>query len=174
MDYFTIELVSNASSELFLNTTLSSFTNFLPDQVNIGGQWEVAVSQISCPSMYQIVREGKFLFHVNELSKTIDYYYLEPGLYHSITDIVEAMSSPIQKKNDHNTTCISVKVDLRTQKIAFLLVNDEPSFVISSIVLGHIFGGDVPNDWGISMLGKGPHKFLLAYDIVRSWFTLIL
>ena len=60
-----------------------------------------------------------------------------------------------------------MKVDRRTQKIAFLLVNDEPISVISSIDLGHIFGGDVRNDRGILMLGKGPHKPLFAYDIVR-------
>ena len=93
MDSFTIELVSNASSELFPDNTLSSFTNFLPEQVNLEGQWEVTVSEISYPSMYQNVTEVKFLFHDNELSKTKDYYYLEPGLYHSITDIVEAMNS---------------------------------------------------------------------------------
>ena len=167
MDSFTIELVSNASSELFPDNTLSSFTNFLPEQVNLEGQWEVAVSEISYPSMYQNVTEGKFLFHDNELSKTKDYYYLEPRLYHSITDIVEAMNSLIQNRNNHNTPCIGVKVDRRTQKVAFPLVNDDSSLVISSIDLGHIFGGDVRNDRGILMLVKGPHKPLFAYDIVR-------
>ena len=49
MDSFTIELVSNASSQLFPNNTLSSFTNFLPEQVNLDGQWEVAISEISYP-----------------------------------------------------------------------------------------------------------------------------
>ena len=43
MDSFTIELVSNASSEFFPDNTLSSFTNFLPEKVNLEGQWEVAV-----------------------------------------------------------------------------------------------------------------------------------
>ena len=167
MDSFTIELVSNASSELFPDNILSSFTNFLPEQVNLEGQWEVAVSEISYPSMYQNVTEGKFLFHDNELSKTKDYYYLEPGLYHSITDIVEAMNSLIQNRNNHNTPCIGVKVDRRTQKVLFSLANDESSMVISSIDLGHISGGDVRNDRGILMLGKGPHKPLFAYDIVR-------
>ena len=38
MDSFTIELVSNASGELFPDNTLSSFTNFLPEQVNLEGQ----------------------------------------------------------------------------------------------------------------------------------------
>ena len=96
MDSFTIELVSNASSELFPNITLSPFTNFLPEQVNLEGQWEVAVSEISYPSMYQNVTKETFLFHDKEISRTRDYYYLEPGLYHSITDIVEAMNSLIQ------------------------------------------------------------------------------
>ena len=133
MDSFTIELVSNASSELFPDKTLSSFTNFLPEQVNLEGQWEVAVSEISYPSLYQNVTEGKFLFHDNELSKTKDYYYLEPGLHYSFTDIVEAMNSLIQKRNDQNTTCIGVKVDRRSLKATLLLVNDESSLVISSI-----------------------------------------
>ena len=167
MDSFTIVLVSNATSELFPDNILSSFTNFLPEQVNLEGHWEVAVSEISYPSMYENVTEGKFLFHDNELSKTKDYYYLEPGLYHSITDIVEAMNSLIQNRNNHNTTCIGLKVDRRSQKATFSLVNDKSSLVISSIYLGHNFGGDVRNDRGILMLGKGPHKPLFAYDIVR-------
>ena len=58
MDSFTIELVSNASRELFPDNTLSSFTNFLPEKVNLEGQWEVAVSEISYPSMHQNITEG--------------------------------------------------------------------------------------------------------------------
>ena len=112
--------------------------------------------------MYQNVTEGKFLFHDNELTKAKVYYYLKTGLYHSITDIVEAMNSLIQNRNNHNKTCVGVKVDRRTQKIAFLFVNEESSLVISSIDLGHTFGGDVRNDWGILMLGKGPQKPFFA------------
>ena len=62
MESFTRELVSNASGELFPNNTLSSSTNFLPEQVNLEGQWEVAVSEISNPSMYQKITEGNFKF----------------------------------------------------------------------------------------------------------------
>ena len=53
MDSCTTELVSNASGELFADNTLSSFTNSLPEQVNLEGQWEVVLSEISYPSMYQ-------------------------------------------------------------------------------------------------------------------------
>ena len=43
MESFTIELVSNASAQLFPDNTLSSFTNFLPEQLNLDRQWEVAI-----------------------------------------------------------------------------------------------------------------------------------
>ena len=69
MESFTIELVSNASTQLFADNTLSSFTNFLPDQLNLEGQWQVAFSEISYPSMYQNVTEGKLIFFDKKLSK---------------------------------------------------------------------------------------------------------
>ena len=71
---FTIELVPNASWQLFLNNTLSSFTKFLPEHVNLDGQWEVAISEISYPPMYQSVTEEKFFFYGDELSKTTEVY----------------------------------------------------------------------------------------------------
>ena len=37
MDSFTIELVSNASFNCYPNNSLSSFTNFLPEQINLKG-----------------------------------------------------------------------------------------------------------------------------------------
>ena len=124
MDSFTIELVSNASGELFPDNTLSSFTNFLPEQINLEGQWEVAISEISYPSMYQNITEGYFKFFEEKLSKSTSTYNLEPGLYTSITDIVEAMKTLIQERNNHNETCITVKVSRRSQKVVILLAND--------------------------------------------------
>ena len=162
-----IELVSNASGELFPNITLSSFTNFLPEQVNLEGQWEVAISETSYPSMYQNLTEGKFKFFDQKLSKSTSTYNLEPGLYTSITDIVEAMNMIIQERNNHNETCITVKVSRKTQKIVILLANDTSGLASCSTDLGHIFGNNVGNEFGVLMIGKGPHEPEFAYDIVR-------
>ena len=74
MDSVTIELVSNASLQLFPNNTLSSYTNFLPEQVKLDGQWEVAISEIPFPSMYQNVAEGKIMFYDEKLSKKREAY----------------------------------------------------------------------------------------------------
>ena len=87
MDSFTIELVSNASGYLFPDNILRSFTKFLPEQVNLKGQGEVASSEKSYPSMYQNILEGKFKFFDKKPSKSTSTYSIEPALYTSITDI---------------------------------------------------------------------------------------
>ena len=91
MELFTEELVFNASAQPYLDNTFSSFTNFLPEQLNLEVQSEVEIWEISYQSRYQ------FIFFDNELSKVLDFYYLEPGLYPSITDIVEAVNTLIQE-----------------------------------------------------------------------------
>ena len=167
MDSFTIELVSNASGELFPDKTRSSCTNFLPEQVKLEGQWEVAISEISYPSMYQNITEGCFKFLDEKFSKSTSNYNLEPGLYTSITDIVEAMNTLIEEKNNHNDTCITVKVSRRSQKVVVMLANDSSGLAFCSTDLGHTFGNIVGNQFGVFMKAKGPHEPQLAYDIVR-------
>ena len=62
MNSFTIELVSNVCFNCYPNYCLSSFTIFLPEQIHLKGEWEVAISEKSYPSLYQNVTEGKFIF----------------------------------------------------------------------------------------------------------------
>ena len=140
MESFTIELVSKASGEWFPDNTLSSFTNFLPEQVNLEGQWELAIPEISYPSMYQNITEGKFKFFDEKLSKSTSTYNVEHGLYTSITDIVEAMNRLIQERNNHNETCITVKLSRIQQKVVIMLANDTSGLAFCSTDLGYIFG----------------------------------
>ena len=167
MNSFSIELVSNASGELFPDNTLSSFTNFSPEQLNLEGQWEVAISEISYPSMYQNITEGKVKFFDEKLSKFTSSYKLEAGLYTSITGIVKAINMLDQEKNNHNETCITVKVSRRTQKVAVMLEKDTSGLAFCSTDLSHIFVNKVGNEIGVLMKGKCPHQPEFAYDIVR-------
>ena len=148
MDLFTIELVFNASSQPFPNKTLSSIKKLLPEQVNLDGQWEVAISEICYPSRYHNITEGKFMFYDGKLSKTTEAYYLETGLYSSITDIVEAMNTLIQDRNNHRDTCITIKDSRVTQKVKVYLTNKDSSLVVLSTDLEPMFGGDMGNDFG--------------------------
>ena len=154
MESFTIELVSNASAQLFPDNTLSFFTNFLPEQLNLDGQWEVAISEISYPSMYQNVTEGKFVFSDKKISKSSEAYYLEPGLYPSITDIVEAMNILIQERHNHSENCITVKLSRRTQKVEIYLANEGYGLAFFSTDLGHFFRINVRNELAVTLGGK--------------------
>ena len=140
MESFTIELVSNASARLFPDNTLSSFTNFLPEQPNLRGQWEVAISEISNPSRYQNVTEGKIMFLNKKLSMSSEFVYREPGLYSSITDIIEAMNTFNQERHNHSENCITVKVSEKTQKVSIYLANERSGLAFFSADLGHFFG----------------------------------
>ena len=104
------------------------------------------------------------MFYDEKLSKTTEAYYLEPGLYSSITDIVEAMNALIQEGNNHRD---AIKVSRVTQKVKVYLANEESRLSIFGNDLGHIFGGDLRNDPGILMRGKEPHEPTFAYNIVR-------
>ena len=84
MDSFTIELVSNASFSCFPNNSFISLTNFLPEQIHLKGEWEVAISEISYPSLYQNVSEEKLTFidgrESPEEKRKIQPMHIETGL----------------------------------------------------------------------------------------------
>ena len=101
------------------------------------------------------------------LSKSSEFYYLEPGLNPSIKDIVEAMNTLIQNRHNHSENCVTVEVSRRTQKVEIYLANEESGLAFFSTDLGHTFGIIVGNEFGVMLRGKGPHKPKFAYDIVR-------
>ena len=90
MKSFTRELVSNASVQLFLDITLSTFTKILVEQLNLEGQLELGIAEKPYKSRYHLVKKS---FGFGEtFSKSSTIHYLEPGLYPSLTDFVEAMN----------------------------------------------------------------------------------
>ena len=158
---------------MFPDDTFSSFTNFLPEQLKLEGQWEIAVSEISYPSLYQNITEEKFKFIDEQLSKSTTTCSLEPSLYTSIRDIVEAMNTLIQERKKSNQTCITVKVSRRTQKVVIMLANDTSGLAFCSTDLAHIFGNNVGNEFGVLIIEKGPYEPEFAYDIVRTHLLMI-
>ena len=117
--------------------------------------------------MYRNVTEGKFMFFDKKHSNSSEFYYMGPGLYHSVTDIVKAMNTLIQDRHNHSEICITVKVSRRTQEIAIYLANKRSGIAFFSTDLGYFFESNVGNEFGIMFRGKGPHKPEIAYDIVR-------
>ena len=59
---FTVELVSNTSTQLLSDNSPSLFENVLPEQLKLECQWDAGISKKPHPSMYKVVIEGKFRF----------------------------------------------------------------------------------------------------------------
>ena len=117
--------------------------------------------------MYKNFTEGKFLFLDKKFPKSSEFYYLESGLYPSITVFVEAMNTLIQERHNHSQNCVTVKVSRRTQKVDISLANEGSGLAFLNTDLGHISGSSVGNDFGVMLRCLGPNKPEFAYDIVH-------
>ena len=170
MSSFTVELVSNGSFDCYPNNTLSSFTNFLPEQINLDGEWEVAITELSYPSLYKNITEGKFFF-VDEATpdtKPSDYYTLGQGLYPLISDIVNEINKNISEREMCEETPIKSHVYKITQRISLSLPNQSSIFVIFSGDLCHVFGcEEAVYGMGVFMGGAVPHFPKFRYDILQ-------
>ena len=77
------------------------------------------------------------------------------------------MNILIEERHNHSENCIKVKVSRRTQKVEIYLASEGSGLAFFSTDLGHIFGSNVGNEFGVLLRGKGPHKPEFDYDIVR-------
>ena len=91
------------------------------------------------------------MFFDKKLSKSSEFYYREPDFYPSITDIVEAMNTLIQGKNNHSETYITVKLCRRTQKGEIYLANEGSGGAFFSTDVGHIFRSNLGNEYGVML-----------------------
>ena len=76
------------------------------------------------------------------------------------------METLIQERHNHSESCVTVKVSRRKQKSEIYLANKGSGLAFFSTNLGHIFGSNVGNEFGVMLRKKGPHKPEFAYDIV--------
>ena len=83
------------------------------------------------------------------------------------------MNILIQERHNHSENCIKVKVSRRTQNFETYLAYKASGLAFFSRHLGHIFGSNVGNEFGVMLRGKGPHKPDFAYDIVRTLSLMI-
>ena len=77
------------------------------------------------------------------------------------------MNTFIQERHNHSEKCIRVKTSRRLQKVAIYFANEGSGLSFVSTDLGHIFGSNVGNEFGVMLRGKGPHKPDFADGILR-------
>ena len=60
-DEFTVHVISSASMQIFGSNTLASFRNFFNDEIQLSGDWRVALSEIIFPTKIEHVVNGELI-----------------------------------------------------------------------------------------------------------------
>lgn len=149
MESVIVELVSSASYNIFPNNTLSSFTNFLPDQLNFEGEWEVALLEITYPSMYNNVTYGSFWYSKVDNKKSNDFntvivkdlnmFTIESGHYKTLESIVRSIDESIFEKTKSKSVNVRGYTQEVSRKMQLHLYPDSTQLFLSEN-LSNLFG----------------------------------
>ena len=96
--FFTIELSSNASLDVYPDNTLASFRTSLAEPIELEeGKWWVSLSEITYPRNVINVDQGRFDFYWYYKNKWLRNLKIPEGNYTSLTDIVSQMETAIHR-----------------------------------------------------------------------------
>ena len=154
MSSYTVDLVSSSSFNVYPDNSLASFTNFLPDQLEFEGEWEVALLEISYPAVYNNLSSGTFWYrNADDWSKSkvfgkpFDYgkikeFHIEPGLYSSVDEILISMNSVLKKVTKINQNNLKWELNPISRKLQMKLTNRSCGFSFGSSDLRTTTGFD--------------------------------
>ena len=77
---------------------MASFTNFLPDKIELDASWEVALVEVSYPGICYNIERGLMTFHYDEKFKHV--FAIPPAVFHSMDEIAKSLTN-IPKKARH-------------------------------------------------------------------------
>lgn len=177
MTSFSIELVSNASMNVFPNNTLASFTNVFPEEISLDSDWEVCLSEITYPCFYYNIKDGHFEFDADtrdELTPWRKYKYkIDAGMYSSLSEIANAMNSKIMVYNnlkiDKNSIPVSFTLNPRTYHVNLELFSKFASLTFKSKDLSNILGFQCDTAY----TDEKEHQSLYPVDISRIHSVLV-
>ena len=173
MDHFTVHLVSNASVNVYPDNTLASFRNQLPDNgLFLDGEWEVALSEITFPSLYKNVTKKSFFqfIHRKGDNPLVNMLWVPPGRYHSVQEVTDMAylrykeyftGAPDNPPWTHT-------FDKHSGRMALELDNEWSHLNFAKTEIGHMFGYK-----NLHILGKGPHvgDFPVDLEVFHTMFV---
>ncbi len=135
---FYVDLLSNASANYYSNKTLSHFSNFLPEQINLNGDWEVALTEIYHPNYFENVTDGVFYFGAyfeksldaalkNPATKSrfVYKYSIQPGIYKNIDEVFTAINEETKKESPLGVNTFKAQCDSVSGKTILLIENQK-------------------------------------------------
>ena len=91
MSRFYVTLPSNSSSEYYPNNTVARYTTKLANKIELDGDWEVGLAEISMPSMVDNVVQGRCYYDIFIGDEITRRAVLPPANYKYMDALVEAL-----------------------------------------------------------------------------------
>ena len=111
---FYVTLPSNSSMSLYPHNTLSSYTTRLIKQINLEGNWEVALTEIHYPFSWYNVSELNNSFTYSERGRLQTHARISHGFYKSVQEVIDAINREMTESARRN---ISITLDEHTGRV---------------------------------------------------------
>ena len=110
---FYVQFPSNASTEIYKNNTLSSYTNNFKQPLVLNEEYDVGLAEIQFPQTWNNIRSGSNTIEIRysyPRSKRERYMVKEipPGYYENIPDLIEVIKSIYGSTQDRRLTAAKV------------------------------------------------------------------
>ena len=173
VDEFYVTLPSNSSFDYYPDNTLSDFTTKLFKPLDLPGEWEVALTEISFPhSFYNIVEPfNAILYSGDGTARNTELIKIPPGYYNDLDELFIAMHELMNSLGKSN---IKIILNKNTQKVEVKLkdgafIQFEPEL---AAMLGFV---DSSNEGGlVTYRVLNTHEANLPIDLNAGMYSLYL
>ena len=146
VEEFYVTLPSNSSGAYYPDNTLSDFTTKLFKPIDLTGEWEVALTEISFPHSFYNITEpfNRILYSGNGSLRNVKTFNIPPGYYHDLKELFLTMHEMMDELGQRN---IKLTLNKNTQKVKVKL--DGGAFIEFRAELAAMLGfvGKAPKSW---------------------------
>lgn len=171
VDEFYVTLPSNSSFDYYPDNTLSDFTTKLFKSLDLTGEWEVALVEISFPhSFYNITeRNNRIVYSGDGTDAGVKAFSIPPGYYNDLDELFLAM---YKKMNELGQQNIKMTLNKNTQKVKIKLQGG--AFIKLRPELAEMLGFGEKRDNALDYYLLNTHEAELPIDLNAGMYSLYL
>ena len=128
MSHFYMTLPSNSSMDHHPRNTVAQFTTALSQNIELDGDWEVGLAEISMPTTWYNITSNMTLFELNDES-----FNIPVGYYPSVKEVLENMVHVINGNHVHEKAKFEIVRQITRNVSVYNLKDDQIGFLFNSI-----------------------------------------